>query len=103
MSLHMLARMGRMSGFSRPALQEKLQKRGTPQEVEDALQKAFAISEEDLERQKMALANSILGAEPTLEATSGHGIDAHGKDEADRIAESIALNSLGLTDPEKAV
>jgi len=50
-----------------------------------------------------ATALTAATAAGVAEATSGHGIDAHGKDEADRIAESIALNSLGLTDPEKAV
>jgi hypothetical protein len=96
--LRMLAKMGRMSGYSEADLTGMLARHGTPKLVRDALREAFAVPQADLDRQKMDLAHAIVGAEGVIEASDGKNVDARGFDEADRLVESVAHTALGLKD-----
>jgi hypothetical protein len=101
--LRMLARMGRTTTYTREELAVRLAKHGTPAEVQAALDEAFAIPAPEFKRQLDALAQSIVDAGPVIKAGEGKGPDARGRDEADRVTESIVEGALGLTDPMKRV
>ncbi len=98
--LRMLARIGRTTTYTRKQLEEKLARYGTPSEVKEALDEAFAIPEEDFKARMYALADSIVAAEGVMKPLDGKNTDARGMDDADRVMQSIVNGALDLDDPK---
>ncbi len=102
--LRMLARIGRTTSYSQEKIAEMLARHGTPLEVKQAIDEAFAIPEDVFNQQIDALAKAIQSSQDLIDSTAlkGKSIDARGFDEADRITEAIAHGTLGLNDPKDA-
>ena len=103
LQLRVLARIGRTSNASRQQLETMLARHGTPAEVQQALDETYAIPEAEFKRQMNDLAQAINAADRLIVERNGKNVDAHGLDEGDRIAASIAESALGLVDPKRRV
>jgi hypothetical protein len=73
---------------------------GTPDEVKEALDEAFAVPWETFNQQMQSLAHAIADSVAVFEGSEGKNVDAQGLDEADRIVQSIGFSALGLNDPK---